>query len=72
MPLTASLVTALRAIKHLKSPLVFCNPDGSPYTLWQLHERLEGACRRAAGPLRIEVVVHRAPRVGPCDRESVS
>jgi integrase len=47
VPLTASLIAALKAIKHLKGSLVFCNSDGSPMTLWQLHERLEGACRRA-------------------------
>src|SRR5262249_28349642 len=32
---------------HLQGPRVFCNADGSDMTLWQLHERLEGACRRA-------------------------
>jgi integrase len=47
IPLTKSLELALKAIRHLKSPRVFCNPDGSPITLWQLHERLWGACRRA-------------------------
>jgi integrase len=47
VPLTQSLNVALRCIRHLKGPLVFCNGDGSPLTLWQLHERLWGACRRA-------------------------
>lgn len=47
VPLTPALTAALKAIKHLKSKHVFCNKDGSPLTLWQLHERLEGACRRA-------------------------
>lgn len=47
VPLTASLEAALKAIRHAKGPLVFCNPDGSPMSLWQLHERLWGACRRA-------------------------
>ena len=47
VPLTATLHAALRSIQHLKGPRVFCNPDGKPLTLWQLHERLWGACRRA-------------------------
>jgi integrase len=47
VPLTASLEAALRGIRHMKGPRVFCNPDGKPLTLWQLHERLWGACRRA-------------------------
>ena len=47
MPLTDALERALRQVKHLRGPLVFCNPDGSPLSLWQLHERLWGACRRA-------------------------
>jgi integrase len=47
VPLTASLIAALKAIRHLKGPIVFCREDGKPYSLWQLHERLWGACRRA-------------------------
>jgi predicted nucleic acid-binding protein len=47
VPLTPALADALGTIKHLRSKHIFCNPDGSPLTLWQLHERLEGACRRA-------------------------
>lgn len=47
VPLTASLEAALRGIRHAKGPRVFCNPDGKPLTLWQLHERLWGSCRRA-------------------------
>jgi integrase len=47
VPLTASLEAALRTIRHARGPRVFCNPDGKPLTLWQLHERLWGACRRA-------------------------
>jgi integrase len=47
VPLTPALADALRAIKHLRGKHVFCNTDGRPLTLWQLHERLEGACRRA-------------------------
>ncbi|HEV3192525.1 MAG TPA: tyrosine-type recombinase/integrase, partial [Polyangiaceae bacterium] len=45
--MTTSLIASLKAIKHLRSSLVFCNADGSPLTLWQLHERLWSACRRA-------------------------
>ena len=47
VPLTPTLEATLRAIRHARGRLVFCNPDGKPLTLWQLHERLEGACRRA-------------------------
>jgi integrase len=47
VPMTASLEAALKASEHVKGALVFSNPDGSPLTHWQLHERLWGACRRA-------------------------
>ncbi len=47
VPLTGTLEAGLKAIKHLKGARVFCRPDGKPLTLWQLHERLWGACRRA-------------------------
>jgi integrase len=47
VPLTESLASALRAIRHLRSDLIFCNEDGSPMSLWQLHERLWRGCRKA-------------------------
>ncbi len=47
MQLTAGLVEALRKMKHLRGELVFCRMDGTPFTIWQLHERLWSACRRA-------------------------
>jgi integrase len=47
VPMTAELESALRAIKHLRSTLVFCNEDGRPLSKWQLHERLWGTARRA-------------------------
>jgi integrase len=47
VPLTATLAAALKAHRHMRSKLVFCNEDGSPLSLWQLHERLEMVCRRA-------------------------
>ena len=47
VPMGAALESALKAIKHLKGPLVFCNEDGSPLTINQLHERLWSASRRA-------------------------
>ena len=47
VPLTTSLQDALKAIRHLRGPLVFCRVDGSPLTIWQLHEHVWGACRRA-------------------------
>jgi integrase len=45
--MTEGLVEALRRIKHLRGDLVFCRMDGKPLTIWQLHERLWSACRRA-------------------------
>ena len=31
----------------MRSKLVFCNDDGSPLSLWQLHKRLQMVCLRA-------------------------
>ena len=47
VPMTERLAEALRRMKHLRGKLVFCRVDGKPFSLWQLHERLWGACRRA-------------------------
>jgi integrase len=47
VPLTVSLESALKAIRHARGPLVFCRDNGSPMSLWQLHERLWATCRRA-------------------------
>lgn len=47
VPMTASLHAALKAMKHLKGPLVFCDDEGKPLTINMLHERLWSACRRA-------------------------
>jgi integrase len=47
VPLTGTLERALRQVRHLRGPRVFCNPDGSPLRIGQMHERLWGACRRA-------------------------
>jgi integrase len=44
IPLGAELVADLREIqKEKRGPLVFCNEDGRPFTLWQLHHFLETA-----------------------------
>jgi integrase len=45
--MAAGLVEALRKVKHLRGELVFSRMDGEPLTIWQLHDRLWGACRRA-------------------------
>jgi len=45
--MTKGLARALRKAKHLRGDLVFCRLDGTPLTIWQLHERLWSACRRA-------------------------
>ena len=47
MPLTRPLEAALQKIRHLRGDRVFCNDDGSPLTIWQLHDRLWRTCRRA-------------------------
>jgi integrase len=47
IPMTSDLQAALKAIKHLRSALVFCNDDGRPLSKWRLHERLWGTARRA-------------------------
>jgi integrase len=47
IPLTSELEAALKAIRHLRGPLVFCNEDGSPLSMWQLHHRFEFVSRRA-------------------------
>ena len=47
IPMTGSLQAALKAVRHLRGPLVFCRPDGSHLSYAQLHEPLWGACRRA-------------------------
>lgn len=47
VPMRESLMAALAAIKHLKGPLVFCQADGSPLTLWILHDHLARAARKA-------------------------
>jgi integrase len=47
VPMTEGLAKALRKVKHLRGDLVFCRLDGKPLTIWQLHERLWSACRRA-------------------------
>jgi integrase len=48
VPLSPTLVAALKAHRHMRGPLVFCQDDGSPLTLWHLHGALERATRRAS------------------------
>jgi integrase len=47
VPMSPALEAALKKMKHLRGPLVFCNEDGSPLTINQLHERLWSVCNRA-------------------------
>jgi integrase len=47
VPLSPALEADLKAIKHLKGPLVFCKADGSAYNLDDLHRLLKRAQRRA-------------------------
>jgi hypothetical protein len=47
VPITESLLAALKSIRHARGPRVFCKPDGSMVKIGHLHEKLWGACRRA-------------------------
>jgi integrase len=47
VPLSESLLADLRTVRHLKGPLVFCQADGSPLTLWILRDHLARAARKA-------------------------
>ena len=47
VPIGLGLAGALRKVKHLRGKLVFCQQDGKSFKIWQLHERLWSACRRA-------------------------
>ncbi len=57
VPLTATLVAALKRIRHQRGALVFCHEDGGPPTTHQLHQRLRAAAMRAGlGELRYSVL----------------
>jgi hypothetical protein len=47
VPLTVRLRAALRAHRHLRSELVFCHPDGRPFTQSAIEAALRFACKRA-------------------------
>jgi integrase len=47
VPLSATLEAALKEHRHMRGPLVFCQDDGSPLTLWHLHGALDRAARKA-------------------------
>jgi integrase len=47
VPMSPALEAALKAHRHVRGPLVFCQEDGSNLTLWLLHGALERAARRA-------------------------
>jgi len=47
VPMTPDLEAVLKAIKHLRSDLVFCNQDGSRLSMSQLHEPLWWCCKKA-------------------------
>jgi integrase len=47
VPLAEQVIQALKEIRHLRGPLVFCNPDGTRMNVWQLNEKLRAAARRA-------------------------
>ncbi len=45
--MSPTLAAALKAHRHMRGPLVFCQDDGTALTLWHLHGALERAARRA-------------------------
>jgi integrase len=47
VPLTGRLRVALKAIKHLKSDLVLCHRDGSPFTQSAIEAALRFGCKKA-------------------------
>ena len=47
VPLTIRLATALRAYRHLNSPRVLCQPDGSPLTRKTVQSWMRRVTRRA-------------------------
>jgi len=47
IPLTARLLAALKAHRHLRGDLVFCHEDGSPFTQSAIEAALRYACKRA-------------------------
>jgi integrase len=47
VPLTGRLRAALKAIKHLKSELVLCHRDGSPFTQSAIEAALRFGCTKA-------------------------
>ena len=47
VPLTARLRAALKAHRHLRSDLVICHPDGSPFTQSAIEAALRFACKRS-------------------------
>lgn len=47
VPLSDDALAALKAHRHLRGPLVFCNPDGTAFTQRQMEPPIARACRRA-------------------------
>jgi hypothetical protein len=47
IPLTKRLTAALQSARHLRSELVFCYPDGSPFTRAGIEAALRYACNLA-------------------------
>ena len=59
VPLTTRLRAALRAHRHLKSELVFCHADGSPFTQSAIEAALRFACKRSGlRPIGSHVLRH--------------
>ena len=71
VPMTEEVERALRGYRHLRGPLVFCNPDGTHLTDNQTKRHLYRACRKAfLGPfgwhtLRHTFASHLAMRGAP-------
>jgi integrase len=59
IPLTARLLAALKAHRHLRGELVFCHADGSPFTQSAVEAALRYACKRAGlRPIGSHVLRH--------------
>jgi integrase len=58
VPLTVRLTSALREHRHLRSPRVLCQQDGTPFTRQQVQYRMKRAARRAQVPEGVHLLRH--------------
>ncbi len=58
VPLTSRLATALREHRHLRSPRVLSQDDGTPLTRQFVHSRVQSAARRANVKKGVHILRH--------------